>query len=77
MLIRLYLTLSLHLKTTTKFSRTRLWPFRHFGISKQVLQRELKKKRISITCGLSKASSISKNYEDMQRMGRRSSRLDR
>ncbi|VDB94558.1 Bgt-51854, partial [Blumeria graminis f. sp. tritici] len=51
-------------------------PFRHLGVSKQVIQRELKKKRISATFGSSKASSISENYEDTQRMGRSSSQLD-
>ncbi|VCU41344.1 Bgt-51562, partial [Blumeria graminis f. sp. tritici] len=51
-------------------------PFRHLGVSERVIQRELQKKRISATCGSSKASSISENYEDTQRMGRSSYQLD-
>ncbi|VDB88111.1 Bgt-50622, partial [Blumeria graminis f. sp. tritici] len=50
-------------------------PFTHLGVSEHVIQRELKK-RISATCGSSKASSISENYEDTQRVGRSSSQLD-
>ncbi|VDB93075.1 Bgt-51824, partial [Blumeria graminis f. sp. tritici] len=51
-------------------------PFRHLGVSERVIRRELQKKRISATCGSSKACSISENYEDTQRMGRSSSQLD-
>ncbi|VDB91194.1 Bgt-50378, partial [Blumeria graminis f. sp. tritici] len=50
-------------------------PFRHLGVSERVIQRE-HKKRIPATCSSSKASSISENYEDTQRMGRGSSQLD-
>ncbi|VDB90826.1 Bgt-51317, partial [Blumeria graminis f. sp. tritici] len=51
-------------------------PFRHLGVSKRVIQRELQKKRISATCGSSKASSISEIYEDTQSMCRSSFQLD-
>ncbi|VDB86377.1 Bgt-51463, partial [Blumeria graminis f. sp. tritici] len=51
-------------------------PFRHLGVSEQVIQTKLQKKRKSATCGSSKASSISENYEETQRMGRSSSQLD-
>ncbi|VDB89525.1 Bgt-50280, partial [Blumeria graminis f. sp. tritici] len=50
-------------------------PFRHLGVNERLTERELKKS-ISATCGSSKASSISENYEDTQRMGRSSSQLD-
>ncbi|VDB89875.1 Bgt-50859, partial [Blumeria graminis f. sp. tritici] len=51
-------------------------PFRYLGVSERVIPREFQNKRKSSTLGSSKASSISKNYEDTQRMARSSSQLD-
>ncbi|VCU39296.1 Bgt-51776 [Blumeria graminis f. sp. tritici] len=75
-LIRLHLTLSLHLETAAKhFWNSPLAPLDILVLASGYYKENLKK-RISATFCSFKASSISKNYKDTQRMGRSTSQWD-